>query len=218
MATLLQPVKSTSLKDKVFTSLREAILSGGFEPGEALREAHVARDLGVSQVTVRDALVELEHLGLVVRVPNKATIITRLTQKEVLERLAIRIRLEEMAWIEAAERMGEAEFNRLESLLAELSGFIRENSHFEAAQADYRFHQQIWIYSGNEMLEKMLTQLTLPLFAFISIKRRRQGDELQAVTDSHTAIIDALRSRSPERITRVLHQHLERVRTLPERV
>lgn len=51
--------------DQAFSSLRSRILDGHLELGTLLAEAAVARGLGVSRVTVREALFHLESKGLV---------------------------------------------------------------------------------------------------------------------------------------------------------
>ena len=45
--------------------LREAIVTGRFQPSERLVETEVARELGVGRSAVRTALARLEHEGLV---------------------------------------------------------------------------------------------------------------------------------------------------------
>ncbi|MPY87454.1 MAG: GntR family transcriptional regulator [Luteitalea sp.] len=68
-AAPLQPVKAGSLSRQVFEALRTAIFAGRFSPGDSLRELYLARDLNVSQATVREALAQLEQDGL----PEAAT-------------------------------------------------------------------------------------------------------------------------------------------------
>ena len=55
------------LRDDVHDALLQMLLRGRFAPGESLSIDHVARQLGVSPTPVREALVELEHTGLVTR-------------------------------------------------------------------------------------------------------------------------------------------------------
>jgi DNA-binding GntR family transcriptional regulator len=84
----LQPVRSATLKSRVVAAIRDAIFSGKFAPGDPLRELHLARDLNVSQPTVREALFELEKFGLVVRTPNVGTVVTNLGSDEIREQIA----------------------------------------------------------------------------------------------------------------------------------
>src|SRR5215207_8996683 len=114
MSTILQQVKNRSLSDDVADAVREAIFSGRFRPGSPLREMHLAKELDVSQKTVRDALVKLERYGLVVRVPNKETTVTRHSRREVQQRLDLRATLEEMAALEAAKLMKAEDYDALD--------------------------------------------------------------------------------------------------------
>lgn len=87
-------VKRKSLAIQVADALRELILTGNYEQGEQLRQDDVAKKLGVSRIPVREAFQQLEAEGLVVNVPYKGTVVSRLTPKEVREYFEIRMSLE----------------------------------------------------------------------------------------------------------------------------
>ncbi len=87
-------VKRKSLAIQVADALRELILTGKYEQGEQLRQDDVAKKLGVSRIPVREAFQQLEAEGLVVNVPYKGTVVSRLTPKEVREYFEIRMSLE----------------------------------------------------------------------------------------------------------------------------
>ena len=59
------------LRDVVFNTLRQAIITGEFAPGERLMEIALANRLGVSRTPVREAIRKLELEGLVVMIPRK---------------------------------------------------------------------------------------------------------------------------------------------------
>ena len=205
----LQPVKSESLSAQVVAALRSAIFAGHLAPGQALRELHLARDLGVSQATIREALSQLERFGLVIRTPHVGTQVTRLSQEEVLERVELRLLLEERALAQAAARMDGPAFDTLRSLLGMLTQATRRNEYFEQAQADLAFHRLIWERSGNRTLYSMLDQLSVPLFAFVSIERGTQRRNLADVVESHEGIVEALRRGERGAIRKALRQHFE---------
>jgi DNA-binding GntR family transcriptional regulator len=189
-----------SLADKVVRRLLEWIFDGIYPPGANLRELRIAREVGVSQATVREALHQLESAGLVTRHPNVGTTVTRLTPKEIRERVELRALLEVMAARLAAERMGEEQFAELERRLAALGSAIVRDSYYEAAQADLNFHRWVWKCSGNETLCRVLEQITVPLFAFISVLRASGLQHLADVTAAHEPLVAALRSRDPLQI------------------
>lgn len=206
--SLLVPLRADTLRSQVARILRDAIFSGELKPGEALRELALARQLDVSQATVREALSDLEQIGLVIKAPNKGTTVTNLTATEVRERLAIRLTLEQMAAIEAARRMEAADFEALEGLSAQITAGIEQNAYFEVSQADLAFHRAIWRASGNRTLERILDQVTTPLFAFLGLLHRIRQDD-QRKTRPHSELIAALRTRRPAAIRQAFRNHIE---------
>ena len=208
MGVNFKPVKNRALSDDVFEALRDAIFTGSLKPGDPLREMHLAKELSVSQVTVRDALVKLERFGLVVKIPNKETVVTRHSSREIRERIAIRATLEEMAFLEAAGRLTEEDYAALEGKLRRVSDSFKRKEYFDAAQFDLDFHRYIWQRSGNEMLTEMLDYLTTPLFAFISILRSAGAEGLKDVVVPHEDLIAALRSKKSSRIKQAISEHV----------
>ena len=99
----LSSLKRPPLRSAVLDSIRAAIFAGRFRPGDPLKEIVIARDLGVSQATVREALLQLEHVGLVQRVPNIGSTVTRLSVAELCERVQLRVVLEAIAAVERAQ-------------------------------------------------------------------------------------------------------------------
>jgi DNA-binding GntR family transcriptional regulator len=218
LAQPLQPVKTGSLSGRVLETLRAAIFSGQLQPGDPLRELHLARDLRVSQATVREALVQLEQVGLVVRVPNIGTYVTKLSKREIAERIELRMLLEERAMTGAAPQMGDQQFAVLDRRLEALTDAIVRNAYFEEAQADLEFHRYIWECSGNRTLYRTLDQLAVPLFAFVSIVRGASRQALKDVVQSHEGIVEALRRRDPALIREALRQHFEYGFNVPDSV
>lgn len=204
----VQPIKSVSLMAQAFESLRGAIFAGQLLPGDPLRELHLARDLQVSQVVVREALVKLEHLGLVVREPNRGTIVTKFSSKEARERLAVRVTLEEMAFAEAAPHITPPDARELRRLSDEISRGRKAENFFESAQADLGFHRYVWEKSGNETLSNTLTQVTVPLFAFVSILRRSGFESLKDADQSHEELVEALESGKTRIVKQAIRQHI----------
>ena len=218
MASALRPLKSASLSARAVATLRTAIFAGELAPGQPLRELHLARELGVSQATVREALGQLERVGLVVRTPNIGTQVTRLLPQEVRERIELRMLLEERALLQAAARMDARAFEELEARLVALTDAIGRNDYFEEAQADLEFHRCIWHQAGNRTLYQTLDQIAVPLFAFVSILRGARRERLTEVVQSHEGIVHALKAGDPAVVREALRQHFDYRFSLPSDV
>ena len=194
-----QPIQNDSLAKQVFLSLKQSIFTGELQPGEAIREMHVAGTMQVSQATVREALVQLQQTGLVVREPNRRTIVSTFSREEIRERLAIRASLEELAAIEASRRLSDDEMLELDGRAVALDRKVETSESLDHLNADLAFHQYIWEHSGNLTLLKTLENLTMPLFAFTSVLTRAGLVDLSGV-QPHRKIAEAIATRDPERI------------------
>ena len=171
-----------------------------------MRELSLARELDVSQATVREALQRLEHAGLVTRTANVGTTVTRLSPKDVRERVGLRATLEISAAGSAAARMTESDYGELARRLQVLAQAVEGDRYYEAAQADLEFHRYIWQCSGNDTLCRVLELVTVPLFAFISILRSQGLQKLTSVVAGHEPLIAALRSGDPGQIRLAFHR------------
>lgn len=204
---LPKPDRTDSLGSKVFGILRDEIFSGRFTPGQSLREQALAKAMSVSQGTVREALGQLEQVGLVQRVPHCGTTVTDLASQEIRDRLQVRLLLEQQAFSEAAQCMSEQDCQRLEGLAAKIAAALEANSHYEVSQADLDFHRFVWTRSGNAVRARLLDQICTPLFAFVGMLRRAAFDD-QSKTHPHEPLVEALRTRDPKRARAAIRDHI----------
>ena len=207
-SSIPQAIKPELLKSQVSEILRKAIFTGKLRPGETLAEIRLARMLNVSQATVREALGQLEQMGIVVRVPNRSTSVIRLSGKEIQDRLRIRVVLEEMAALSAAPLLNQEDFLQLDSMALELHTAVSRNSYVEVSDADLRFHRYIWMKCDSPILLKTLEQLTTPLFAFLGLLHRLTARD-QRTTKPHEAIVAALRGGNPTSVQAAIRDHIE---------
>ncbi len=208
-ATGLLRLKSGSLRGQARQAVQQAIFEGRFRPGDSLRELELARYLGVSQSTVREALLELEQTGLVQRVPNKETRVTKLTRQELRDRLTVRALLETEAAVRAAVRMSVEAFAELDRRVGDIRIATAKEAHFECQQADLEFHRAIWRHSGNPTMAAILDNLTAPLFVFTAIERKARGIRLTGHVDPHEPIVAAMRTGDAAQIAAAIQRHIE---------
>ncbi len=162
--------KPTALPDQVAGLLRDMIVSGKWRPGQRIVETRIARELGLGQPTVREALGKLEEAGLVVRTQNSGCRVTQLTAQEYSEIYRVRTALECLAVELLVEKRKSAHGKELKAALQALKAAAASGSVEEFYQADLKLHQTIWALAGNKFLEKTLSQLVIPLFAFTMIE------------------------------------------------
>jgi len=202
-----RPVRNESLSAQVVEILKDGIFSGKLRPGEPLREMQVAKTLKVSQATVRQALADMERVGLVERIPNRGTTVTNLSSQEIRDRLRMRVALEELAWADAAQRVTEDDLQELERLGCVIRDAVSRGAYFEMSQADLHFHRTVWEKAGSRILYRTLDQLTTPLFAFLGLHLKINRIDL-AETKSHEELIAALRTGERTAICSAIRDHI----------
>ena len=201
MKPLPTPLRTDSLSRQVFGILKEAVFDGRFKPSEPIAEIKVARWLNVSQATVREALVQLEQTGLVVRQKNRKTQVGQLSADDVRDRVAMRLALEPMAAVRAAQSMAACDFDEMNRILEEMERPCLQEGLSTANLAHLEFHRYIWEKSGSQILHRTLDQLATPLFAFIVATRTEPPM-------GHSVIVEAMRTGDPRSIEQRIREHI----------
>jgi DNA-binding GntR family transcriptional regulator len=83
-----------TLKAHLITSLRDAIITRAFKPGDRLNETQLARKYGVSRIPVREALLHLQEQGLVMNHPRRGMFVNILSDDDCQKINSLRIILE----------------------------------------------------------------------------------------------------------------------------
>jgi DNA-binding GntR family transcriptional regulator len=214
----LAPIRSLSKSQEVFRRLRDNIWSGDLAPGAPLREAHIAKQLNVSQVPVREALLQLEHFGLVVRVPDHGTTVTKLARAEILQTNQVRLNLEELAFSLAIKRITPEMEAELRGHLARMEELAAAGDLFGVAEEDFNFHRAVWKASGNLILSQTLERLCTALYAFVSLKRHTAGELPETAAELHRKLLDGLLSGDEQAALAGIREHLQPSAVIPESI
>lgn len=162
--------KAVALPDQVADLLHSMIVSGKWRPGQRIVETRVARELGLGQPTVREALGKLEEAGLVVRTQNAGCRVTQLTAEEYSQIFRVRTAMECLVVELLIENRSNAQAAELRAALHALKGAAARRSVEDFYHADLDLHRTMWRLTGNKFLEKALSRLVIPLFAFAMIE------------------------------------------------
>ena len=223
----LAPVdQNFSLKDHVYTALRQAIIDARiYDEATDLRldERGLAEQLGISRTPVREALARLERDGLVEIQPRKGVFILRKTREEILEMITVWAALESMAARLAAIGASDADIGSLRRLAAEF-GTDDAQAHIDAySEANIKFHQRIFELGDCAMLKDIADGLFVHVRAVRS-RAMHESDRVSRSVVDHMHIIEAIESRdadlASERVrehTMGLYEHVRRTwRDFPE--
>lgn len=207
----LTPISTgTTLTERVYGTIKEAILDLTLKPGSPLVEDELARQLGTSKTPVRDALLALERDGLVTKIPYKGTYVSDVSLKDATEIFELRAVLEGLAARLAARSFSPKELDEAERLLG-AADEARARGDFGAASSyGAQFHRLIDLRADNRRLMPILEKLEEQLR-----RLRRMSDLLEGrLTKSareHRQILAALRTGDPSQVEQAMRQHLESV-------
>jgi DNA-binding GntR family transcriptional regulator len=202
------------IADRVVDLLKEKILREEMRPGDRVVEQTVAREFGVGQNPVREALIELAHMGFVRRIPRRGTYITNLTRAEAKKIVQVKYVLEDLALKLICERFKDKniDLRAAQKTLDLMREAARQENVLGFYENDMQFHRILWVLADNEYLAKALEQVVAPLFAFFTMRnvnqRSRVRTFLEGVAD-HAAILAALKSRSHKKLKEA-HERLHR--------
>ena len=200
-ATISRNVLSDQVKDR----LLQEILDGRYPPGARIVETRVARELGTSQAPVREALRDLEALGIVETTAFRGARVRRPSADELLEAFVVRAELESLGARLAVPRLTDEDLEALAGYIEEMRRSAEDGDYYAEATADAAFHGRIIALAGNATLERVWR--TLEPFSRTYITMVVPGVDRRRIADLHAPILAALRLRDPDAVTSVLHDH-----------
>ena len=199
------------IADRIAESIRDMIVTGELNPGDRIVESRFARQIGVGQPTVREALVALEHQGLVVRKANQGCVVTTLTRAEICQILRIRAELETLAIELAIETAPDSDVKKLLAITDAMQRAADARGVHEFFSLDVRFHETLWRLSGSTLLPRLLAQALMPLLAFLFIRnlRRHLEIDMHDSAAAHVEIAQAILSRDKDAARRVAKEKFQ---------
>jgi DNA-binding GntR family transcriptional regulator len=207
MKSLIVARKAYGVPD-IVAVLEEEIALGQLAPRERLVEEEIADRFGVKRHVVRQALADLETMGIVVHQPNRGAAVRDYGVDEVEQLYLVRALIERRA----AELMplpaGRAILKDLQKI---------QNLHAAAAEkGDLRtvfrenllFHRTFFSLCGNVPLMEIIEQMALKTHA---IRSYSIGDPslLKVVREQHQRMIDLLSTRDRKGLVDVVVQHIQ---------
>lgn len=187
--------------------IAQAIRLRAFRPGEWLRQIDLEERFQATRFDVRSALDELAVRKTIEHVPNRGYRVAEVDMKTYKEIQATRIVLEAAAAEGIAARIDEAAIARLTDVAAQFSAVVLTGSRTEQSEINRAFHQLLYSFCGNAVLEEMIW----------SLRDRERGtqmtvwsshDALLRSDREHYAMIEALKAGDAPRLAGVIAEHI----------
>jgi DNA-binding GntR family transcriptional regulator len=199
--------KVEGAQDLVYRRLKQQVLTLPPHQGTFLTEAEVCRATGTSRTPVREALLRLESEGLLQIVPKKGAYVPAIADADVEAVIQARGLVEDWC-VRRAVLLSDALGEQLQKLLAQQEALQQTPMSF--IEHDREFHRTMIRAAGNPVLAEFYEslrdrQLRMGVHALMA-SRERTG----TVLAEHAAIVEAVRSKDPDRAAAAVTLHLRK--------
>ncbi|WP_246831291.1 GntR family transcriptional regulator [Pseudotabrizicola formosa] len=212
---LSEPVQRPSVTDAVFEELHRQILSLDLPPGTKVSEVDVARIMGVSRQPVRDAFYRLSTLGFLTIRPQRATVVSAISEAAVMQARFIRAAIEAQTVRMACERLDEGDFAALDRVIDQQRDAVKARDAMGFHALDDLFHREICERSGHGFAWDIIREnkAHMDRVRFLSLSFASQD-----AFGDHLKVMEALRARNPEAAIAAMHVHLSRIKEQVRRI
>lgn len=200
-------IKKETLRETVRDYLRDAIIYRKLKPNERLVETKIAKELGVSQAPVREAIRELELMGFVDTIPYSGCYVHSFNQKDIRDNYKIRSMLETFAIEEAIENLDPEEMVRIEESYQALMQSYHDGDAKKNTRLDIEFHHEIIRATKIPMLERTWLMLNMAQWTFLTTSSGRLPvSEFERL---HEGLYRSIMDRNVLEASRYCREHYE---------
>jgi len=189
--------------------LREAIILGELRPGTPLRLEDLGRSLGMSISPIREAVRQLEALGLAEHVPHHGAKVMGLDVEELRELFSIRLALETLAVRRAAQLFEPADELAAGAHLEELDAARRRGDVRGAVQAHTGFHFTLYEAARSAWLVRLIRPAWDSCERYRPVLLAAKGTFQNRHRELDGELLAACTARDPDRAAAALRAHLE---------
>lgn len=197
-------------REEIRTAIRDAIFSGKLKPGDRIIETYWAKEMGVSQGPVREAIRDLEAQGLVETVPFKGSRVRSLTEKDVRDNYSVRICLESKSIRDAITMLTDDQLtaltDRLKEILKDMDACAKRGDLLNFTECDTAFHRAIIDATENQVLLRLWEQCNMR--NWFAVSALTNVESLQQLQSEHQHICQAICAKNVGEATTTLEHHL----------
>jgi DNA-binding GntR family transcriptional regulator len=204
----LSPVTSVIRRDAVLSQLRNAILTGRLVPGERIREVQLAKDLGVSRPTLREAIYQLIHEGLLIQEPHKGVTIAGIDAATITDIAVVRASLETIAAKAIASEKDGSARERLRQVWVAYDEAAASGDPVRENEAHMELHRTVWMESRNTMLERIwpIVSASISLALSTDVAARQDTERSRRL---HRELVDAILHNRQRKIVSAVREHIQ---------
>jgi DNA-binding GntR family transcriptional regulator len=200
-------LQNNSISTQVYATIKKEILAGVLQPGERLLVLEIAGRFQISQAPVREALERLKSEGLIDSKPNKGSVVSEITAKEVRDIFVLREIIEGFAVRESMPKLMERDYQLLGDILRRMNLAIKDNDLLQILELDMEFHGFFYKLCDNQAVLELWNTMKTKVMRFMAISNRlRSTDQL---VEGHMALIQAVRTGNAAEAELAFVEHMK---------
>lgn len=207
MSSFGEALPRVLLSDQAYEVVRKSILDGTLGPGTRIVESEIARQLGVSQAPVREAVKRLAHEGLVTSMPRRGSYVTQISEAEADDARAVRALLEEAAARDAVTHFDAAARTRLEECVAGMREAAKADNLAAFRVHDMAFHRAVVELSGNSYLPRLWDVMESSLLSLRIVGDPGFTGSWTDMAEAHQRLVELLASGNRGQAAAGFHTH-----------
>jgi len=193
--------------DDIVAAVEEDIVLGRLHPRERLVEEDLIARFDCKRHVVRQALFQLENIGLVERIKNRGAFVKAYSPQEVEELYAMREILE-LAGASSIPLPAPAEMlQELDAIHRRYSAAIEQQDLRRVFRLNIAFHRTLFAATGNTYLSETINEFAQKAHG-IRFTAIADQDSLKHARDEHQAMIDAIKRQDRQALCELCRQHL----------
>jgi GntR family transcriptional regulator, transcriptional repressor for pyruvate dehydrogenase complex len=219
-------IKLERLSDKVANQLKKAIFESVFKVGDRLpSERDLAREMGVSRPSVREAIQQLELQGILETVHGGGSIVRNIAEQEIqkpmeiflgqdkrkiVELTEVRALMETWAARRAAENRSQEELQRMQGCLEEMERDLERGT--IRPEVDIQFHTEIAAAAHNTIFLHVISSFYQLITYSIRLHREEvfvSPEEQQKIFNHHLKVFKAIQKKDARASEASMNEHLQ---------
>jgi len=195
-----------TLSERIYTLVRDRLISGELPINSAIRQDALARELGVSKIPLREAFARLERDGLLLSISNRGFFVPPMSVDEAEEVYALRLKIEPEAAARASKMASDGDRQAaLEALHA--MEHVKLGDRAAAGDLHRAYHMALVLPSHNKITVRIAERLHAVAERYVTKHLEPSGREKRAKRE-HTAMYKAWAAGQAKTVEGMMYEHI----------
>ncbi len=202
-------MRTSTIQEVVYNVLKEGIMTLQLEPGSVMSTQEIASKLNVSRTPVREAFIKLQKEGLVLVIPQRETVVSKINLERVDEELFIRSSLE----LSVAERLNhhkdDIPFGKIEDNLHEQEKCLQNGDYREFLRLDNEFHSILFAAARKQLSWDTIMSVN-GHYNRVRVYMTKEQGKMSSFIEEHKALLKAAQEDNWKELYEIVKNHIQK--------